>query len=107
MLDFYSIPDGAQIPGYPDEARYLGSIDMAQHRDLCLMFEAFGVKGPPPYHEDSRYISSAVRALQALLEAKAQHKAPENGASKRSLNSFLSILKKAASKECGLIAFCD
>ena len=100
MLDFYLIPDGSDVPEYPDEGLYLGSIDLAQH-DLGLVFEAIGLEAPPPYFEDSRYSSSAVAALHASLAT------PKNGLSRESLNAFISILEKAISRGNGIVAFCD
>ncbi len=107
MLDFYSIPDESDVPEFPDEDLYLGSIDLAQHRDLCLMFESICVELPPSYFEDSRYTSSAVRALHVSLEARAQQWGSGDGATRGILSAFVSILERALSQGNGLVAFCD
>lgn len=107
VLDFYAIPDTAPLPEFPDEERFLGSVSMEQHRNLSLLFEAFGLEAMPPYYEDTRLTSSVVRLLLGSLKAKNWEKIQDSQMLKDSLNAFVSILEKADSQDKGVIAFCD
>ena len=107
VLDFYAIPDAAEVPEFPDENQFLGSVSMEQHRNLRLLFEAYGLAKPPPYDEDTRFDSPIVRLLLESLRAKDWEELKDRQTLKGSLDAFVAILETADSQDKGIVAFCD
>lgn len=107
VLDFYAIPDSAAVLEFPDENQYLGSVSMEQHRDLGLLFEAYGLAKLPPYDEDTRLNSSIVGLLLGSLRAKDWEELKDRQTLKDSLDAFVLILETADSQDKGIVAFCD
>jgi hypothetical protein len=108
MLDLYYIdPFTADMPDDPGSLELAGSIDLANHRSLAVLFDKGSQAGAGlKYFEDSFLQPAQIATLMKIFMANAC----ELGSNRQALAAFEAmrgIFEAALVKGAGLVAFSD
>ncbi len=105
MLDIYSISDAhTHVPDCPDEASYLLSLQLSEHKALEELWQRSDEKGIRlPFFEDSRLNSAQLNVLCELI----RDQQAIDGASNTLHQKLVQALAPIAKAGKGIVAFCD
>jgi hypothetical protein len=105
MLDIYFIDrDAREIPDTPDKSRYIGSIDLDEHKRLRQLFDLCEIemKGIRfSYFEDSLLNEDQVNEMWKIFNGNYDRHA------QKAYQSFEKILLFAIERKVGLVSYCD
>jgi hypothetical protein len=111
MLDLYYIETDSDMLGMleiPDESKWIGSIDLDQHKCLAALFDICEMKGIRfPYSEDSLLTFEQVKVMNKLFDDNLYIIKNENINTLNTYTMFKTIISIAIDKNAGIISFCD
>ncbi len=106
MLDIYELGDDESTPDEPMEDRFLGVLSLEDFREMDCFLGRCKEEGLSfKYFEDCRFLSGQIRKMLVLAnECRAKEKMRS---SEVTYLRLIGILEKAASKNSGMMTFCD
>ena len=108
MLDIYLLDDSEEIPDYPDEKSYLGSLKLEHHKALYALWELCNEKSIQlKYFEDSHLSYKEVMMVFDCIKELSNLQKSDIKIVKEAYSLIKSIIEKAAKESSGVVSFCD
>ena len=108
LLDIYLLRNPDEVPNYPDESLYLGSLKLEHHKALDPLWQLCEEKNVQlKYFEDSYLNYQQVLTMLECIKEFSELENSDIKFVKEAYDIIRSIIEKAVNERYGVASFCD